>query len=110
MRHYIERERLDDAEALLTKLRTDNAENSFLKTLLAQAKHQQDAFFSHAQRTFEQAQLAGDKSLSLDVALMLCSSSDTQVNYDFYSQYINQNATAYWRRTNQEKLVALNLL
>jgi len=40
---------------------------------------------------------------------MLCSEPSTQVNYDFYSQYIVDNSNKYWRRENEEKLLALNL-
>ena len=60
-------------------------------------------------RTFKQAQLSGNKQISLDVALLLCSDPDMQVNYDFYSQYIHENANKYWRRDNEVKLLALNL-
>jgi hypothetical protein len=80
-----------------------------LRTLLAQAQQKDDAFISHAQRTFEQAELAGDVNLSLDMALLMCSTKSPQLNYDFYFQYINEKSTAYWRRNNEEKLLALNL-
>jgi len=79
-----------------------------LKALIAQASNDDEQFNHHAQRTFEQARLAGETRLSLDVALLLCSEPNEQVNYDFYSQYINDNASNNWRRNNKEKLLALN--
>jgi len=39
---------------------------------------------------------------------MLVSTPNIDVNYDFYSLYIEQNATAHWRNANENKLVALN--
>ena len=108
MRHYLKQDRINEATALITPDATDNADNSYLKTLLAQANVNTELFNHHAQRTFEQARLAGDKRLSLDVALLLCSDPTAQVNYDFYSQYIQDNASKYWLRVNKEKLLALN--
>jgi hypothetical protein len=70
---------------------------------MAQAKQQKNEMISHALRTFEQAQLAGNRSLSLDVALLLC---EQQVNCDFYSKYINDNAPASWRSINDSKQLA----
>jgi hypothetical protein len=96
MEYYIDQNRLDEAQALLDNLKTDNTENSYLKTLLAKAKKLTDDFNRLAQRTFEQAQLSGNKSISLDVALLLCGDPDVQVNHDFYSQYILENASQYW--------------
>jgi DNA-binding winged helix-turn-helix (wHTH) protein len=109
MKYYISINRLSEAQALVTNLKSDNAENSYLKTILAKAQLQTDLFITHAQRTFEQAQLSGKKHLSLDTALLLCDASDGQINYDFYSQFISENATLNWRSRNEEKLVALNL-
>ena len=109
MKYYISQNRLTEAQALISDLTKDNAQNSYLRTLLAQAQQNDDAFVSHAQRTFEQAELAGDIHLSLDMALLMCSTKSTQVNYDFYFQYIDKKSTAYWRRNNEEKLLALNL-
>jgi len=108
MRHFIKEKRLTEADALMNDINTDNAENSYLRTLLAQAKQENEQFNHHAQRTFEQARLAGQTRLSLDVALLLCSEPNTQVNFDFYSQYITENADKYWRQDNKEKLLALN--
>ena len=109
LEHYIQQERLDEAQVLVDSATTDNHKTSYLKTILALAKKQESAFNNYAQRTFEQAQLAGDKLLSLDVALLLCSEPDSQTNYDFYSQYIAEHATTYWRQYNNERLLALNL-
>ncbi|AOW78224.1 transcriptional regulator [Colwellia sp. PAMC 20917] len=109
MKYYISQNRLTEAQALISNITKDNAQNSYLRTLLAQAQQNDDAFVSHAQRTFEQAELAGDINLSLDMALLMCSTKSTQVNYDFYFQYIDKKSTAYWRRNNEEKLLALNL-
>jgi len=109
MEHYIAQHRLDDARALLANATSDNAQNSYLKTLLAKAEQDNEAFVLHAQRTFEQANLAGEKKLSLDIALLLCEASDLPVNYDFYSQYIQDNANKRWRQANETKLMAINL-
>jgi len=73
---------------------------------MAQAKQQTREMINHAQRTFEQAPLAGNRSLSLDVALLLCKQ---QVNCDFYSQYIKEHASENWRSTNDIKKLALAL-
>lgn len=108
MRHLIKQQRLDEAKELLNNASTDNAQNSYLKALIAQANKDNEQFNHHAQRTFEQARLAGDTWLSLDIALLLCSEPNSQVNFDFYSQYITDNATKYWRRDNKAKLLALN--
>jgi len=109
MKHYIKQERLEEAQVLVDSLTTDNPQNSFLKTVLAQAKKQSDVFNSYAKRTFEQARLAGNKELSLDVALLLCSEPNSLINYDFYSQYIHENSTKQWRKNNETKLLPLNL-
>ena len=95
-------------QALVDSVNTDNAQNSYLKTLLANENKQIDEFIVHAQRTFEQAQLSGEHFLSLDVALLLCSTPNIDVNYDFYSLYIDDNASAHWRESNKVKLLALN--
>ena len=104
MQQYIAQSRLVEAQALIDSVTSDNDNNSYLKTLMAQAKQQKNEMISHAQRTFEQAQLAGNRSLSLDVALLLCKQ---QVNCDFYSQYINDNATEFWRNVNDIKQLSL---
>ena len=109
MHYYIDENRLAEAKALAESVQPDNAENTFLKTLLAKAEQNEQEFLSQAQRTFEQAQLAGEKRLSLDVALLLCEHPNAPINYDFYSQYIKENANKYWRRANETKLLALNL-
>ena len=109
MKYYISQNRLTEAQALISNITKDNAQNSYLRTLLSQAKKNDDDFLSHAQRTFEQAELAGNIDLSLDMALLMCSTKTTQVNYDFYSQYIDEKATDYWRLNNEDKLLALNL-
>ncbi len=106
--HYIKQERLQEAQALVDSVSTDNAQNSYLKTLLAKETQQVEEFIVHAQRTFEQAQLAGRQTLSLDVALLLCSTPNIDVNYDFYSLYIDENASEHWRQSNRVKLLALN--
>ncbi|NQZ21057.1 MAG: winged helix-turn-helix domain-containing protein [Colwellia sp.] len=106
---YLKQERLAEAQTLVESVKTDNARNSYLKTLLAKAKGENESFIRHAKRTFEQAQLAGRHTLSLDVALLLRSTPNIEVNYDFYSLYIDENASAYWREANEVKLLALNL-
>lgn len=109
MQFYLSENRMSDAKALIVDLHTNNAQNSYLKTLLAQAQKNEVAFVSYAQTTFEQAELAGDSMLSLDMALLICSSKNSQINYGFYCQYINEKGTDYWRRNNKEKLLALKL-
>ena len=105
---YLEEGRLEEAQALVESTNTDNAENSYLKTLLAKSHNQYETFLIHAKRTFEQAQLAGSHTLSLDIALLLCSTKDMDVNYDFYSLYIDENSTVNWRKANKLKLLARN--
>lgn len=109
MLYYIERNRLADARELMVHATSDNVENSYLKTLLAKAEKDIEKFSSYAQRTFEQAQLAGEKHLSLDVALLICSTPNQHLNDDIYLEYIKENATNNWRRYNEPQLVALNL-
>lgn len=107
--YYLKHRRLMQAQALVENLATDNAHNSYLKALLAQAQQQSPSMLEHAKRAFEQARLAGERLLSLDAALLLCTTQNPQVNYDFYSQYIDENATSYWREINELSLVALKL-
>ncbi len=64
MKYYISQNRLTEAQALISNITKDNAQNSYLRTLLSQAKKNDDEFLSHAQRTFEQAELAGNIDLS----------------------------------------------
>ena len=109
MEYYISENQLTEAQALISGITKDNAQNSYLKTLLAQSQQNEEALVSHAQRTFEQAELAGNINLSLDIALLMCSTKSKQVNYDFYFQYIDKKSTAYWRRNNAEKLLALKI-
>jgi len=109
MKYYIKQERLEEAQVLVNSLTTDNPQNSFLKTVLAQATKQSDVFNSYAKHTFEQARLAGNKGLSLDVALLLCSEPSSLSNYDFYVQYIHENSTKQWRKSNKTKLQTLNI-
>ncbi|MGB1291226.1 MAG: winged helix-turn-helix domain-containing protein [Pseudoalteromonas sp.] len=109
MEFYISQNRLTDAQALMAGITFDSADNSYLKALLADAQNDTEAFIAHAERTFEQAQLAGNLSLSLDVALLICGTENPQVNYDFYSQYINEKGSDYWRRINEKKLNSLSL-
>jgi len=106
MQYYLTQNRLVEAQALIDSVSSVNANNSYLKALMAQAKQQTSEMINHAQRTFEQAQLAGNRSLSLDVALLLCKQ---QVNCDFYSQYIKEHASENWRSTNDIKKLALAL-
>ncbi len=109
LNHYLTTQRLQDAQSLVQSLSSDNAENSFLKTLLAKATPEQTAFSQHAQRTFEQAQLAGNLEIALDVALLILDSAAVSDNQAFYRQYIQQNAYNNWRARNKEQLQALSL-
>lgn len=108
LKYYISQNRIEDAKNILAAATTDNAQNAYLKTLLAQVNQPEEEFTRVAQTSFEKAQLAGDKTLSLDIALLLCSTPNVPVNYDFYLQYIDENATKSWRRNNEVKLLALN--
>ena len=107
--HYIALEQFAEAQVIVDNLTTDTPENSLLRTLLAKATGNDQAWRQLAKRTFDQAQLAGKMSVSLDVALLLCAEPEEQVNVDFYAQFIHDNATANWRRMNEEKLLALQL-
>lgn len=109
MTHYLSQNRLMEARALLADLKTNSQQNLLLKALLAQAQKKQDEFKRYALQTFEKAQLAGDIRESLDVALLICTEPDADINTDFYLQYIRENATKYWRRANSESLSALNI-
>lgn len=107
MQIYVTQDRLNEAQSLVDSLTLDNSNNSYLKTLLARAKKQPDEMVRLALRTFEQAQMSGNQFRSLDTALLLC---EQQINCDYYSQYINDNATENWRSRHPEKLAALNLI
>ncbi len=109
VQHYISQRKFDVAKEIADGAISDNAENSYLKTIIMQATESTEAFINQAQKAFEQAEFSGNKRLSLDIALLLCTTPDTPVNYDFYLQYIDDNATKYWRRNNEKKLLALNL-
>lgn len=91
VKQYITQNRLVEAQALVDDTTRENYNNSYLKTLMAQATQQIDEMISHAQRTFEQTQLAGNRSLSLEVAMLLV---DQNINRDFYLKYIDDNASA----------------
>ncbi|MFD2166957.1 transcriptional regulator [Thalassotalea euphylliae] len=106
--YYVSENRLDEAQTLVQTLTSDNAQNSYLKTLFAQATGNMDDYTEHAQRAFEQAQLSGNQWLSLDIALLMLESKSDKVNVDFYSQFIENNAIDRWRKINEVKLLALN--
>jgi len=104
--YYLSYNRINEAQKLIDTTTLDNATNSYLKALLAQAQLQTDKMVNYAKQTFEQAQLSGSRTLSLNSALLLCTQ---YVDCDYYSQYINHNATAHWRTTNATKLNTINL-
>lgn len=106
---YIETKRLEEAQALIRSLSSDNAHNNYLRMLLARVEANNQSFVALGQKAFEQAAFAGDKQLSLDVALLLCDADELHNNFDFYSKYIRENASDGWRRANEEKLLALNI-
>lgn len=106
---YIEQGRIEEAKAIVDEVTLDNAQSSYIKAILAKALRDKDSFAMHAKRTFEQAQLIGDKTLSLNIALLLCEQPDSPTNYDYYSQFIHENAPDWWRKNNETKLLALNL-
>lgn len=109
MEHYINKGRFTAANKLITNLSTDNARNSYLKTLLYKAENNHHDFILYAKRTFEQAQLAGNKHLSLDAALLLLGSKGGADRYEFYRQYIHNNATSRWRLKRKAQLTTLDL-
>lgn len=104
--YYLSHNRIVEAQKLINTNTLDNATNSYLKALLAQAQLQTDQMVIYAKQTFEQAQLSGSRTLSLDSALLLC---HQDIDYDYYSQYINNNATPNWRAMNATKLSTINL-
>ncbi|MGJ8680591.1 winged helix-turn-helix domain-containing protein [Paraglaciecola sp.] len=109
MEHYLEQGRLSAANKLIANLSSDNARNSYLKSLLFKAQNKLGELIVYAKRTFEQAQMAGNKHLSLDAALLLLESKDASVSSDFYSQYIQNSATTHWREKRKDKLNQLAL-
>ena len=109
VKYYLEQERLIDAANIVAQATSDNANNSFIKALLAKANEDEVAFIKHAKKTFEQAELTGNKELSLNAALMLYEQPDIDANAEFYAQYIAEHATNGWRRENERKLLSLNL-
>ena len=106
---YIEQNRLAESVAIVDQLTWDNGHNSYLKALVASAQQDEVSFMQHARTAFEQAQLSGDISLSLSVALMICEQSRDNINIDYYAHYITENATERWRRGNEQRLLSLNL-
>jgi len=104
--YYLSQNNIIEAKKLIEATTLDNANNSYLKSLLAQAKQQTSKMINYAQRTFEQAQLSGNRTLGLNSALLLC---NQEIDCDYYSQYINNNATTHWRSNNAKKLNTMNL-
>ncbi|NMP31912.1 transcriptional regulator [Thalassotalea sp. M1531] len=107
--YYISSGRLNLASELVNPLDTTTPENTLLKARLAKELKQQEQYQTYGKQAFEQAQLAGKRSLSLDIALLMCDEPDKQINYDFYFRYIEEHATEYWSRRNQQKLHAINI-
>jgi len=107
--YYIASKRLDLASELVEPLDTSTPENTLLKARLAKELKQQSNYQRYGKQAFEQAQLAGKRSLSLDIALLMCDEPDKQINYDFYHRYIEEHATKSWSRRNQQKLHAINM-
>ena len=107
---YLASERLDEAASLVQSAGTDNAANNFLKTRLALKTNDLEAFATYAQRTFEQAQLGGNRRLSLDVALLLYQHPEPAGNKEFYAQYIREKSTKYWLNENKAQLASLNVI
>jgi DNA-binding winged helix-turn-helix (wHTH) protein len=106
---YLATQRLNEARELVSNLQSDNAHNNYLRMLLANVDRDIALFASIGQKAFEQAQFAGKKRLSLDIALLLCDALEVQENFAFYSQYIRENASKGWQNANEEKLTALNI-
>lgn len=109
VKYYLDQERLIDAAKIVALATSENAENFYLKALLAQANDDEVAFVKYAKKTFEQAELTGDTELSLNAALILYEQPDIDANAEFYAQYIVEHATERWRRDNERKLLSLNL-
>ena len=99
VQYYIEQNRLEEAGDLVVAATTDNAQNSYLKTTLAKTNKQTHVFVTHAQRTFEQAQLAGYQSLSLNfttclsLPIMVASRFSNFSNTHFF--FINQYSKSF---------------
>ncbi|WP_462172828.1 winged helix-turn-helix domain-containing protein [Pseudoalteromonas xiamenensis] len=110
MDYYLETTRFDKAEQLVASLANDNAENNLLRARLAFSKSNVREFSTLATKAFEQARRTGQVSLSLDIALLLCSAPELQTNYDFYTNYISEHATPNWSEQNKLKLNALNMI
>ncbi|MAG77147.1 MAG: transcriptional regulator [Colwelliaceae bacterium] len=110
LNYYINSNRLSLASDLVDPLTTSTPENTLLKARLAMVKNQQDDYQAYGKQAFEQAQLAGKGSLTLDIALLMCEVPNLNINYDFYLSYIEEHATLAWRQRNQQKLHALNVL
>ncbi len=110
MDYYLETTRFDKAEQLAASLANDNAENNLLRARLAFSKSNVHEFSTLATKAFEQARRTGQVSLSLDIALLLCSAPELQTNYDFYTNYISEHATPNWSEQNKLKLNALNMI
>lgn len=109
LEYYLKNDRIDEAKGLLNTLTTENAQNDYLKLLIARAEGRKEVFIELAQTTFEKAQLAGLYDLSLDVAMLLLTDVDELDNRQFYLQFIERNASQRWRRRHQEQLTAWSI-
>jgi len=107
--YYIKTNRINLASEMVSPLGESTPENNLLKARLAKAQQKEDEFEYFGKKAFEQAQLTGKVSLSLDIALLMCEEPNKQVNYDFYYGYIEDNASKYWLQRNQKKLHVLNI-
>jgi len=106
MQLYLKQNRLVEAQTLVDELSPNNNQKAYLQAQLAQANKQTDKMLRYALRAFEQAQLAGNLLVSLDMALLL---REQEVDAEFYTQYIQTYASGRWRQTNQSKLSVLGL-
>lgn len=109
VQHYLAQGRINEAKIIVDGAKSDNLDNSYLKTIFAKASQDTHLFVKYAKKAFEQSQLIGNKKMSLDIALLLVSTPNTTANYGFYTGYIQENATDYWRKNNDVKLATLNL-
>ncbi len=106
VKYYLNQGNVQAAHSIMQEVKATNSNNLYLRTLIASSTGETATMLELAQRTFERAQLAGKHSLCLDMAILLASNN---VNIDFYSLYIEENASKTWRYNNQAKLKTLNL-
>ncbi len=110
VQYYIAENRLYDAKQIVAQVTTDNVHNAYLHTLIAQQEGDTQALIDKAHYTFELAQMANQRFISLDTALILYGIDHANINHDFYRQYIDDNKSVAWQTRNQDELTRLGLI